>query len=84
MYPIMKQLRKDGYIVYVYTLDTQEFKHLDLGSKFQIRAYPTFLFFDNGIEVKRSVGGSSIQFFRKNLKTKTEQDAETDDPYDGI
>lgn len=85
MYPIMEQLREEGYIVYVYTLDTAEFKRLKLGAKFRILAYPTFLFFDKGKEVKRSVGGSRIEWFRKNLKTKKEQEADQDDdPYDGI
>ncbi len=81
----MEQLRKEGYIVYIFTLDKKEYRDLDLDSKFQVGSYPTFILFDKRKEVKRVIGLTTAEWFRKNLKTKKEQDAEQDsNPYDGI
>ncbi len=80
MYPILKELREEGYIVYIYTLDTKEFEDLNLDSKFQIRAYPTFLFFDKGKETHRMVGFSKKDKFYPHLVKEKDQDIKEPQP----
>ena len=80
MYPILRKLRKAGCIVYIYTLDTKEFKDLNLDSKFQIQAYPTFLFFDKGKETKRLIGFTKEKEFYKYLVKKEDQDLKKPQP----
>lgn len=80
MYPILKEMRKEGYIVRIYTLDTPEFKDLDLDSKFQIRAYPTFIVFDKGKEVKRLVGFTQKKELVKYLVKEKDQDIKKPEP----
>lgn len=87
MYPVMNQLRKEGYIIYIYTLDVAEFREMDLDAKYNIDVFPTFIVFENGKEVVRTVGVNDAEWFRKNLKTRNEQDAQPThkpNPYDGI
>lgn len=80
MYPILKDLREEGYIVYIYTLDTEDFEDLDLDSKFQIRAYPTFIFFDKGKETKRMVGFTKKKEFYPHLVKEKDQDIKKPTP----
>ncbi len=79
MYPILKELRKEGYIVYIYTLDTDDFKDLNLDSKFQISAYPTFVVFDKGKETARGVGKMGKDQFYDWLIPEDEQEKPTPD-----
>jgi thioredoxin-related protein len=73
MYPVLKELRKEGYIVYIYTLDTDEFEDLDLDVKFQIAAYPTFIFFDKGKETNRSIGKTTKDRITRYLVKEKDQ-----------
>lgn len=87
MYPVMKQLREDGYIVYMYTLDVAEFRDEDLDAKYNIDVFPTFVIFEDGKEVVRTVGVNDAEWFRTNLKTREQQEAQPEikpNPYDGI
>lgn len=88
MYPILKELRKEGYIVYIYTLNTEEFEDLNLDSKFQVRAYPTFVFFDKGKETHRMLGKQDIDKFYPHLVKESEQEKQKPKPdsdvYDGL
>ena len=80
MYPLLKEMRKEGYIVYIYTLDTDDFKDLNLDSKFQIQAYPTFVFFNEGKETHRMVGFSQKDKFYPHLKKEKDQDIKKPEP----
>ena len=86
MYPMMLELRKKGYIVYIFNTDRDEFK--DYGALYNVRARPTFIFYDKGKEVHRFVGKvDSDKVFTDRLKTREDQkepDTEDSDPYNGI
>ena len=89
MYPLMNKLRKEGYIIYVFDTTKKEFRNYR--ALYNVRAYPTFLIYDNKKEVKRSVGVTKEKWFKDNLKTLKEQNDEEkkpepkpdEDPYDG-
>ena len=84
MYPLILSLRKEGYIIYVFDIESDEFKDYD--AKFDVRAVPTFIVFDNGKEVTRTVGKTKEDWFHKNLKTRKVQEEEelNEHPYDGL
>lgn len=87
MYKVVEELRKEGYVIYVFVCDDEKFKDLDLDAKFDIKMFPTFVEFDKGQEVKRKVGVTNKQWFRDNLQTRDEQEAEVEEPenpYDGL
>lgn len=86
MYPVVKQLRKEGYLIYFYVCDKEEYEDMDLDAKFDVKMFPTIVVFDKGKEVKRKTGVTNIDWFRKNLKTRDEQseEEEPENPYDGI
>lgn len=52
MYPKIEQLRKDGYLVYVFDIDD----YPDLKEQFKLESVPTFVVMDKRKEVKRFVG----------------------------
>jgi len=86
-YPLMKKLRKEGYIIYIFDTTKSDFR--DYAALYKVRAYPTFIVYDNKKEVKRSVGMTSEKWFKENLKTLKEQNEKPSptpdkDPYDGI
>ena len=55
MKPVVSQLRRQGY----HLRDVDVDKNRKLASQFGIRAVPTFVFVENGQEVKRFSGGTS-------------------------
>ncbi len=71
MYPVIDELKKQGYICYTYMLDSEEYK--DLSAKYNVYAYPTFSIFEGGKEVKRTLGITNIEWFKKNLKLRKNQ-----------
>lgn len=91
MYPVIKELRDEGYLIYIYVVDTN-FPGLE--DKFDVEAFPTFIVFENGKEVKRKVGATPASWFRRNLKTKAKQledladdqttNPEPESPYDKL
>jgi thioredoxin 1 len=82
MYPILKEMRKAGYIVYFYDIEKFE----DVDARFDIKFLPTFVVFDKGQEVIRNVGTVSKQWFLNNLKKRDDQEetTEPENPYDVI
>lgn len=90
MYKVIKELRKEGYIFYVFDIDSKVFKNFD--AKFDVRRVPTFIIYNEGKEIKRTIGTTKADWFRKQLKTREEQkpkpkpvvDPVDEDPYDEI
>lgn len=88
MYPILKKMRADGYIVYFY--DVTKFEDID--AQYDVNSVPTFIIFDKGKEVTRNIGTVAESWFHANLKKRDEQvDPEPDptpkpdsNPYDGL
>lgn len=81
MYPVVEELRKEGYKIYVYTIDTEEFRDLD--AKYNVSRYPTFIVFNKGKETKRRSGITKPKWFSDNLTVyKDEDDEEDTNPYD--
>jgi len=76
MYPLMKSLKADGYLVYVFDVDEPQNK--DFPKKYKARAYPQFLIYENGKEKHRTAGATEEKWFVKRL---VKQD---NNPYDGI
>lgn len=85
MYPEMKKLREKGYIIYIFDTTKKEFE--DYAALYAINAYPTFIVYDKGKEVRRSVGVTNKSWFKKHLKLKKNQKdekKEPNNPYDGL
>jgi thioredoxin 1 len=61
MKPIVAQLRRQGYHIRDVDVD----RNRTLAQKYGIRAVPTFVFVENGDEVKRFSGGTSPENLRK-------------------
>ncbi len=61
MKPIVSQLRHHGFHMRDVDID----KNKKLADKYNIRAVPTFVFVENGSEVKRFSGGTSADNLRK-------------------
>ncbi len=61
MKPIVTDMRHHGYRVRDVDVD----KNRSLAKKYGIRAVPTFVFVENGCEVKRFSGGTSPENLRK-------------------
>jgi thiol-disulfide isomerase/thioredoxin len=87
MYPHMLDLREQGYIIYIFDTTQTEFE--DYAALYAIDAYPTFIVYDKGKEVRRSEGLTNKTWFKKHLKLKKDQkdeepDVEPSNPYDGL
>lgn len=85
MYPIMEELRKEGYIVYVFDITKKDFENFP--ALYNVHAFPTFIIFENGAEVTRKIGRTEKEWFTERLKTKAEQPDEPEkntDIYDGL
>lgn len=85
MYPHMAELRKRGYIIYVFDATQTEFENY--AALYAVKAYPTFIIYDKGSEVQRSEGITNRTWFKKHLKLKKDQIDEPIDPenpYDGL
>lgn len=76
MYPTLEKLREEGYLIYIYRID--EFKNID--AQFDVNAFPTFIVFDKGKEVARTVGITDKEWFKTNLKTADEQKKKPEPP----
>lgn len=86
MYPMLLEMRKEGYIIYIFETNRKEFE--DYAALYKVRSYPTFIVYDDAKEVDRTSGRTSKEWFLKRLKTKEAQEKEdkdtTDSPYDGL
>lgn len=86
MYPMLLELRKEGYIIYIFETNRPEFE--DFAALYNVRAYPTTIIYDNAEEVKRHIGKVEKEWLEKNLKTRKEQKAEPvkpdTNPYDKL
>lgn len=61
MKPIVSQLKRQGFHMRDIDID----KNQNLATKYGIRAVPTFVFVENGAEVKRFSGGTSAASLKK-------------------
>lgn len=82
MYPTMAELKKQGYIVYIFDTTIEEFQ--DYAALYNTNAYPTFIIFDKGKETDRTLGMTQEKWFKDHLKVKEEQQVEVDNPYEGL
>lgn len=71
MYPDLLELRKKGYIVYIFETNRPEFKNY--AALYKATAYPTFIVFDGGKEVDRTVGKTEEKWFTDRLVVKDNQ-----------
>jgi thioredoxin 1 len=76
MYPIIKLLRKEGYIVYVVDAD----KHPEAAKQHGVENLPTFIIMNKGQEASRIVGACLKGRLKRRLKTREEQEKETPKP----
>jgi len=81
MYPMLERLKKEGYIVYIFDTTVEEYKDYD--ALYNCRLYPTIMIYNNAKETNRTFGKTEGDWIRKRLKTKKEQNLETN-PYDGL
>lgn len=69
MYPRIKELREQGYIVYVFDVD----KYTDASKRFKVQSLPTTIVMGGGKELKRFVGVVSTDQIKEYAKTKEQQ-----------
>lgn len=50
--PVLEELADEGYTIYDVNADEDP----DTGAKYRVRSVPTFLVFENGVEVAREIG----------------------------
>lgn len=81
MYQTINELRKEGYIFFVFDIENDDYKHFD--AKFKASSVPTFIIFNKGSEVVRTVGITKKKWFRDQLKTRDKQNVVVN-PYDEI
>lgn len=72
MYPVLNQLREEGYIVYYIDADT----HPEAVKKHQIKSLPTFIIMNKGQEASRIVGVCLKAKLKRRLKTREEQESQ--------
>lgn len=66
MYPLIRELRQQGYIIYIFETDRPEFaNYADL---YAAKAFPTFVVFDKGHEIDRTMGVTNKQWFTNHFK----------------
>ena len=83
MYPIMEELKKEGYIVYIFDVTKAEYR--GYAKSYKVNFFPTFIIFDRGKIVNRTIGTTNKTWFQTNLKTKLEQVIKPpSNPYDEI
>lgn len=86
MYPMVQELRDAGYIVYVFEVTRPEFE--DYAALYNVTKFPTFMVYDKGVEVDRTIGRTNKDWFTDRVKTKDNQveptPEPTPDPYDGF
>lgn len=63
MYPIAKILQAEGYTVYVFDFD----KNKKLANAMRIKAVPTTLIRQNGVEITRRIGTVTLNEIKKTL-----------------
>jgi thioredoxin 1 len=61
MKPIVTQMKREGYHVHDVNVDSNR----ALAQKYKIRGIPTFVFIENGSEVRRFSGGTSESQLKK-------------------
>jgi thioredoxin 1 len=76
MYPVIKLLREEGYIVYVVDAD----KHPEAVKRHKVESLPTFIIMNQGQEASRIVGACLKGKLKKRLKTRKEQENESPKP----
>lgn len=76
MYPVIKKLRAEGYIVYVVDAD----KHPEAVKKHGVESLPTFIVMNQGKEASRIVGMCLKGKLKRRLKTREEQEKESVEP----
>lgn len=82
MLPLMEQLKKEGYIIYVFKVDKKGFENMD--RLYKAKMYPTFLVYDGGKEVNRTTGSTTTEkWFRDRLKKDVEPE-KPENPYEGL
>jgi len=72
MYPVIKTLREEGYIVYVVDAD----KHPEAVERHKVESLPTFIFMNKGKEASRIEGACLKGKIKRRLKTRKEQEKE--------
>lgn len=81
LYPMVEELRSEGYIVYVFETNREEFE--DFAALYDVTRYPTLIVYDEGKEVDRAEGLVTKGWFTKRLKTKDEQkETKPKNPYE--
>lgn len=82
MLPLMEQLKKEGYIIYVFKVDKKGYE--DYARLYKAKLYPTFLVYDGGKEVNRTTGSTTTEkWFRDRLK-KQETPEKPENPYENL
>lgn len=76
MYPVIKSLRKEGYIVYVVDAD----KHPEAVKRHKVESLPTFIVMNQGKEASRIVGLCLKGKLKRRLKTREDQEKEPPEP----
>lgn len=71
MEPLIVQARNEGYLIYVFNIDTEGFEDYD--AKFDTRKTPTFITYEGGQEIDRFTGRVSYDRLVAHLKKKSEQ-----------
>jgi len=75
--PILDEMSKEFcHDVEFFTIDIDDEEIGDICTEYNVRAVPTFIFFNNGNKVHRMLGGSESDlrhFIEKNIPSKTAQ-----------
>ena len=82
MYPQMQQLRDEGYIVYIFDITKPGYE--DYAALYNVKAFPTFIIYEDGKEIHRRPGATDQKWFRERLKTKQQQEEKPSNPYEGL
>ena len=78
----MEQLKKEGFIIYVFKVDKKGYE--DYARLYKAKLFPTFLVYDGGKEVNRTTGSTTTEkWFRERLK-KDVQPAKPENPYENL
>jgi thioredoxin 1 len=81
MLPLMEQLKKEGFIIYVFKVDKKGYE--DYARLYKAKLFPTFLVYDGGKEVNRTTGSTTTEkWFRERLKKDVPK--KPDNPYENL
>lgn len=69
MWPVIEQLRKEGYLVFYLEVEV----HPEIVKQFGLRLYPTTIVFDKGKRIARFNGVTSAEAIKKYAKTRKDQ-----------